>query len=145
MSQRSEDGTLTPETDFYVADTLGELGLWYRLVPLALMGGSLIPHGGQNPLEPARLGAAVLVGPHMFNFSEIVDSLLQQGAARRVGTESELTTALGELLGDPDRLRAMGNAGREQAGAQSLLLEDLSGDILGRLPPAPAMEGEPAP
>jgi len=141
VSLRSEGAGLTPETDFYVADTLGELGLWYRLAPLVLMGGSLIPHGGQNPLEPARLGAAVLVGPHMFNFSEMVDTLLQQGAARRVGTEADLIAALGELLGDSDRLRAMGDAGRDQAGAQSMLLESLSDGILGRLPPAPAIAG----
>ena len=60
----------SPTTEVYVADTLGELGLFYRAAPFAFLGGSLIPHGGQNPLEPARLGTAVLTGPHTHNFDE---------------------------------------------------------------------------
>ena len=55
-------------TDIYVADTMGELGLIYRLAPIVFMGGSLVPHGGQNPIEAAKLGAAIFHGPHVWKF-----------------------------------------------------------------------------
>ena len=62
-------------TDIYVADTVGELGLIYRLAPIVFVGGSLVKHGGQNPIEPAKLGAAILHGPHVWNFAEIYAAL----------------------------------------------------------------------
>src|SRR5262249_53706658 len=63
------------DTDVYVADTLGELGLIYRLAPIVFVGGSLASHGGQNPIEPIKLGAAVLHGPNVWNFAEIYAAL----------------------------------------------------------------------
>ena len=57
-------------TDIYIADTIGELGLFYALAPVALIGGSLVPHGGQNPVEAIKLGAAVLTGPNWQNFAD---------------------------------------------------------------------------
>jgi 3-deoxy-D-manno-octulosonic-acid transferase len=89
-----------PDGEVYLADTMGELGLLYRLCPVVFVGGSLAPHGGQNPLEPARLGAAVLFGPHMRNFAEAEARLLAAGA-RRVGDASELAEAVGRLLAEP--------------------------------------------
>src|SRR5581483_1758571 len=68
---RSQRQFPTQTTDVYVADTMGELGLVYRLSPIVFMGGSLIEHGGQNPIEAVKLGAAVLHGPHVWNFAEI--------------------------------------------------------------------------
>src|SRR5205823_6598111 len=68
----------------YVADTLGELGLWYRLAPTAFIGGSLVPHGGQNPLEAGRLGCAIATGPHMGNFAAAMASLERAGAICRI-------------------------------------------------------------
>src|SRR5205085_1327395 len=69
-------------TEIYIADTIGELGLFYRLAPIVFMGGSLVPHGGQNPIEAAKLGAAILHGPHVKNFAEIYAALDHaQGAA----------------------------------------------------------------
>src|SRR5262249_33651719 len=62
---RSRDQLPQADTDVYVADTLGELGLVYRVAPIVFMGGSLIPHGGQNPIEAAKIGAAILHGPHV--------------------------------------------------------------------------------
>ena len=62
---RSRDQLPSAETEIYVADTLGELGLFYRLAPLVFVGGSLVNHGGQNPIEPIKLGAAVVHGPHV--------------------------------------------------------------------------------
>src|SRR6202035_493196 len=62
-------------TEIYVADTIGELGLMYRLSPIVFMGGSLVRHGGQNPIEAAKLGAAILHGPYVSNFTEIYAAL----------------------------------------------------------------------
>ena len=70
-NRRSEGATPHPLVDVHVADTIGELGLFYRVSRLAFIGGSLVPHGGQNPIEPAKLGAAILHGPHVHNFTEV--------------------------------------------------------------------------
>ncbi len=90
--------------DLYVADTLGELGLLYRLAPLVFMGKSLEAEGGQNPFEPARLGAAVLFGPRMSNFPEMVPAMLAAGAAEQVSDEAGLAAAIARLLADPELL-----------------------------------------
>ncbi len=74
-------GAELPVEGLYVADTIGELGLWYRLARVAVIGGSFIPHGGQNPTEAVRLGCPVIVGPHMENFREDVAALLASGQA----------------------------------------------------------------
>ena len=84
----------------YVADTMGELGLFYRLAPIVFMGGSLVPHGGQNPIEPAKLGAAIVHGPHVFNFTEVYDAFDSAGGARIVADEKQLVQEIGRLLRD---------------------------------------------
>jgi len=97
----------------WIADTLGELGLLYRLSPVAFVGRSLIaPGGGQNPLEPARLGCAVATGPHAGNFADIVTALEAAGALARVADISALAAWVGAMLGAPDRRAAMGAAGQ---------------------------------
>src|SRR5262249_48031806 len=68
---RSQGRLPSHRTEIYVADTIGELGLIYRLAPIVFMGGSLVRHGGQNPIEAAKLGAAIVHGPHVWNFTEI--------------------------------------------------------------------------
>ncbi len=94
----------------YVADTLGELDEFMAGAALVFVGGSLIPHGGQNVVEPARLGRAVLFGPHMDNFAEETRLLLDAGGARRVTDNGDLVQALRHLLADPDRRLRMGEA-----------------------------------
>jgi 3-deoxy-D-manno-octulosonic-acid transferase len=89
------------DVDVYVADTLGELGLLYRLAPIVFIGGSLAKHGGQNPIEAAKLGAAVLHGPHVWNFAEIYTTLDQAGGAEKVADAEALTARLGAWLADP--------------------------------------------
>lgn len=100
VAMRSKHQYITPETEVYIADTLGELGLFYRTFPLCFIGGSLIPHGGQNPLEAARLGCAILFGNHMENFSDIASGLLRAEAAQQVESPKALTDALFKFL-DP--------------------------------------------
>jgi 3-deoxy-D-manno-octulosonic-acid transferase len=93
----------------WVADTLGELGLWYRLAPIAFVGRSLVaPGGGQNPLEPARLGCAIAVGPYTGNFQETVALLRGAGALVEVADTAALGGFVSEMLGDPVQRHDMG-------------------------------------
>jgi 3-deoxy-D-manno-octulosonic-acid transferase len=101
FAQRSREELPAASTDIYIADTLGELGLFYRLAPIVFMGGSLIPHGGQNPIEAVKLGAAIVHGPHVFNFSDVFEALDKAGGARRADSQEALVKQLGQLLADP--------------------------------------------
>ncbi len=89
-----------PDAEIYVADALGELGTIYRLAAAGFIGGSLVPHGGQNLLEPARLDCAILHGPHMANFAAIADEIAQAGGSLPVETEEALPDAVLALLTD---------------------------------------------
>ena len=100
VAVRSSEELPTATTDVYIADTMGELGLFYRLAPIVFMGGSLIEHGGQNPIEAVKLGASIVHGPHVFNFSDIYDALDHAGGARRAETPEALVKQLGQLLAD---------------------------------------------
>jgi 3-deoxy-D-manno-octulosonic-acid transferase len=80
---------------------MGELGLFYRIAPVVFMGGSLVTHGGQNPIEPAKLDAAILHGPHVFNFSDIYRSLDREEGALLARDPDEFVTLLRHLLGNP--------------------------------------------
>jgi len=100
-SLRSREELPTATTDIYVADTMGELGLFYRLSPIVFMGGSLVPHGGQNPIEAVKLGASIVHGPHVFNFSDVYEALDAAGGARRADSQEALVKQLGQLLADP--------------------------------------------
>ncbi|MDE2581169.1 MAG: 3-deoxy-D-manno-octulosonic acid transferase [Rhodospirillales bacterium] len=101
----------------WLADTLGELGLWYRLAPIVLVGRSLLPPGGgQNPLEPARLSCAVAVGPHTANFDEPVARLRAAEAIATVADPPALARFVTAMLDDPPARAAMG--GRAAAAAR---------------------------
>ena len=78
----------------YIADTIGEMGLWYRLAPVALMGGSFASVGGHNPHEPLALGCAVLHGPHVWNFAESYERLDAMGLSRQVADADALADAV---------------------------------------------------
>jgi 3-deoxy-D-manno-octulosonic-acid transferase len=84
----------TGDVDIYVFDTLGELGLIYQLAPIVFMGGSLVRHGGQNPIEAIRFGSAILHGPHVANFNEIYEELDRADAAALVTDAGELTARI---------------------------------------------------
>jgi 3-deoxy-D-manno-octulosonic-acid transferase len=98
---RSREELPTAATDIYVADTMGELGLFYRLAPIVFMGGSLVEHGGQNPVEAVKLGAAVVHGPHVFNFTDVYEALDGVGGARSADSQEALVKQLGQWLADP--------------------------------------------
>jgi len=103
------------DTEVFIADTLGELGTWYALAPLALVGGSLVPHGGQNPIEAVKLDTGVLSGPHHANFAQSFEALAKVGGCREVGDANELADAVADLLGDSEALDAMRVAARGAA------------------------------
>ncbi|MDB5652987.1 MAG: 3-deoxy-D-manno-octulosonic acid transferase [Tardiphaga sp.] len=100
VALRSRDESPTAATDIYVADTMGELGLFYRLSPVVFIGGSLVPHGGQNPIEAVKLGASIVHGPHVFNFTDVFAALDAAGGARQAETSEQLVKQLGQMLGD---------------------------------------------
>ncbi|OYX11424.1 MAG: 3-deoxy-D-manno-octulosonic acid transferase [Rhizobiales bacterium 32-66-8] len=95
VAQRSAGHMPDPDVEIYVADTIGELGLFYRLAPVVYVGGSLVEHGGQTPIEAAKLGAVVLHGPHVWNFGSLYRRLDQEGGATQV--EDDLSLAQGVL------------------------------------------------
>ncbi len=108
---RSRGELPTKDIDVYVADTLGELGLIYRLAPIVFMGGSLASHGGQNPIEAVRLDAAVVHGPNVWNFAEIYRTLDEAKGARLVTDEETLLSELSGWLHNPASRRAVADAG----------------------------------
>jgi 3-deoxy-D-manno-octulosonic-acid transferase len=107
VARRSLGALPDRTSDAYIADTIGELGMLYKLAPVAFIGGSLVDRGGQNPIEAVRQGAAVLTGPHWQNFSDAYDALLSHRAAIVVRSAPELASAAGQLLGDQAERRSM--------------------------------------
>jgi len=109
---RSEDGLASTQSQCFVIDTLGELLAFFASADVAFVAGSLQAIGGHNTLEPAALGLPVLVGPHTFNFSEITDQMLAEGAARRIADADGLARALQQLMADAELRLQMGGAGQ---------------------------------
>lgn len=124
VARRSCTQPIGAATQIYLADTMGELGLWYRLADVVFVGGSLTSGGGHNPLEPARLGAAILHGPGMSSFAEFAADMAAAGASRTVADAAELADAVGRLLfDDVEGRRAMAAAARTYAESQAGALE----------------------
>lgn len=127
IAQRSKGQNITLDTRFYIADTMGELGLFYRLAPLVFMGGSLVEHGGQNPLEPARLACAIISGPHVHNFAEIYDDMQKAQAVIIAPDSAALVKNAELLLNDFTQLDALQAQAKffvsEKGGASELILD----------------------
>ncbi len=127
---RSAGEPVTGDAEFYVADSMGELGLFFRLADAAFIGGSLIPHGGQNPLEAARLGCAIVHGPHMTNFTAIVDELDAAGATIEAASSEAIARAVGRLFDEPaERARRIA-AARDVAATKAGILDDVVGELV---------------
>ncbi len=133
MARRSLGETPDADTQVFLADTLGEMGLWYRLAPISFVGGSLTPVGGHNPFEPAALGSAILHGPYVTNFVDIYQRLSAAGAARLVSSPESLAGAVKDLL-NPDRAAAMANAAWEVSSAGAGVTDRAVDLILDHLP-----------
>lgn len=132
---RTQDRGCEVTTDVFLLDTMGELPLFYAASDIAFVGGSLVPVGGHNLLEPAALGLPVISGPNVFNAQEIADMFVDEGACEIVQDAPDLANEIEKLLADPDAAKAMGERGRDivQSNRGSLakllgLLEPLIGD-----------------
>jgi 3-deoxy-D-manno-octulosonic-acid transferase len=122
VAVRSLQDSLEKSTDIYLADTMGELGIFYRLAPIVCLGGSLIAHGGQNPLEAARLECAIISGKHIHNFIDIYAELTASNSAIIVQDKDELYSTLKHLLSHPEQQHTLaGNALRAVAVTQHIL------------------------
>ena len=112
VSVRSKGEKIDGQTDVYLADTLGEMGLWYRIAPVSFVGGSLDSSGGHNPFEPAALGSAIIHGPNVHNFADIYKRLFDGEAAYCIRTEDELALAVDRFL-QPDEAAKLAAAAWE--------------------------------
>lgn len=122
VARRSVGEPIARETEIYLADTLGELGLFYRLAGIAFIGGSLFGKGGHNPFEAARLGCAVLYGPDMKNCAPMASALAAAGASQRVEGAEDLADAVASLLANaPMRAERAAAGARAVAAAESVL------------------------
>lgn len=112
FQRRSDNTALRADTRVWLGDSMGEMFAYYQAVDLAFIGGSLLPLGGQNLIEPAAVGCPVLIGPSTFNFAEVTRLALAEGAARQVADADELHRTVATLLADPDARQRMGAAGQ---------------------------------
>lgn len=140
VTRRAAEEAIARSTDIHVGDTIGELGLFYRLTSVAFIGKSLMGGGGQNPLEAAQLGRAVLFGPDMTNFAAVAAGLLASGAAQTVADEAALARAVLALLQHDDDRTRRGEAAMAVAAAEAGALDRVIDAILPYLPllPSPA-------
>jgi 3-deoxy-D-manno-octulosonic-acid transferase len=129
-----------PRADAVILDTIGELAQLYQIATAVFVGGSLVPAGGHNILEPAVHGKPIVFGPHMENFTEIAGAFLANGAAIQVRTPRELEDAVGALMADPVRRARLGAAARAlvdaNRGAKDKTLAVLGELLPPREPPA---------
>ena len=110
--RRSQAAAMAGDEQVLLGDSMGEMWLYYALAQVAFVGGSLVPNGCHNVLEPAALGMPVLAGPSQFNFQTICQQLEEAGALKTVRDERELARVLEDLLANPGQRLAMGSAGR---------------------------------
>lgn len=122
VGRRSRNDFITPDTDILLGDSIGEMGLYLRLTEVAFVGRSLVQEGGQNPLEPARLGTAVLSGTNVQNFRDAYRRLIDRGGARLVRDGEMLAGGVNYLLNNYKARRAMMQAGLAA-------VEDMSGAL----------------
>lgn len=138
VALRSAGEDPAPDTDLYLADTIGELGLFYSLSQTVLLGGSLVARGGQNPIEAIRLGCAVMSGPSRHNFADIYGGLEGAGAVVGVTGANDLAEAATRLITDAAARSAACRAGEAALVGMSGALEQTVAALLPLLPVAPA-------
>jgi 3-deoxy-D-manno-octulosonic-acid transferase len=118
---RRSRGALPDRRDaFYLADSMGEMGLWFRLADIVIMGGALIDKGGHNPIEPALIGCAILTGPHIGNFADLYERMASAGGCSILPDAPALASSVASLLADPstrsELARAAQRFARDEAG-----------------------------
>lgn len=133
--RRSEGRAVPPTVPVFLGDSMGELSAYYAAADVAFVGGSLLPHGGQNLIEPAAAGVPILIGPHTWNFAQAAEAAVACGAALRVQDVAELTQALVTLHADTERRRRMAAAGVAYARSHQGATERVMAMIESALPP----------
>lgn len=128
---RSKGEPITKDTEVYIADTIGEVGIWYELAPLVFIGGSLIPHGGQNFMEPSRARDAVVVGPHMFNFTDAMNRAKKADAIIQVNDVIELEEMILQLLTNKELLEAKRSLAYNWAHGEAKVLDGILEKVKG--------------
>ena len=131
VAKRSQDNKIEPDTDIYLGDSMGEMGLFFRLSNVVFIGGSLVEHGGQNPLEAARLDCAILFGPYMFNFAEQAAALSSTGGGQLVPDGDNLADQVAVLLADDNETQRRSAAAAEVAVDSA----DVVGEVLKQIVP----------
>jgi 3-deoxy-D-manno-octulosonic-acid transferase len=135
--RRSQGQVAGPQIQAYVADTLGEMGMLLRLAQVVVMGGAFVEGvGGHNPLEAARLGAAIVTGPHVANAQEVYDEMLAETAVIQASDAAALARHIGGLLTYPRIARRIGEAARDYADRQSAALDAALPSIEALAPPS---------
>ncbi|MFY0682526.1 MAG: 3-deoxy-D-manno-octulosonic acid transferase [Thalassovita sp.] len=127
FSQRSV--TPVPSQQVYLADTMGEMGLWYNLCPTVFLGGSLVPVGGHNPFEPAHSGAVVLHGPLFANFAESYAAFAQAGGNIEIDSAETLAASVHTLLSTPQTRNRLGALAKDFAQSQNDGLDALIAEL----------------
>ena len=122
---------IQPETEVYIADTIGEMGIWYELCPIVFIGGSLIPHGGQNFMEPSRCRDAVIVGPHMHNFTDAMNRAKRADGIIQVDETVDLIDMVDQLLSNKELLEAKRSLAYNWATSEAKVLDGISEKIQG--------------
>ncbi len=120
---RSSKEALNGRADIYIADTIGELGLFYALAPVAFIGGSLVRHGGQNPIEAVKHRTVVLSGPYVKNFDDAFKALKRAGGCEEIGSADELAERIDVLLSDAEARERMLKRGEKVVASMSGALE----------------------
>ena len=131
VSLRSNDEPIEADTDVYIANTIGEMGLWYGICPLVFIGGSLIPHGGQNFMEPSRCRDAVVVGPHMHNFTDAMNRAKKADAVIQVNDVLELTETVRQLLSHKELMEAKRSLAYNWATSEAKVLDGIMDKVKG--------------
>lgn len=130
---RSAQEPITKKTQVYIADTIGELGIWYGISPIVFIGGSLIPHGGQNFMEPSRLKDAVIVGPYMHNFTEAMQRAQKANAIIQTIDAEETISTVNQLLENKDLLEAKQSLAYNWASSEAKVLDGIVEKVKGYL------------
>jgi 3-deoxy-D-manno-octulosonic-acid transferase len=144
-ARRCHGDPITGRTDIYLADTMGELGLFYAVAGIAFVGGSLVAKGGHNPFEAARLDCAVLHGPHVGNCAGMAADLDAAGAAETVSNAGELALAVSALLADPQLRAERAAAGRRVSAAGLGVLDAVLARLAPWLDPLAPVDTRPEP
>lgn len=134
-AQRQSGEEITQKTQVYLADTMGELGTFYRLAPISFIGGSLVPIGGHNLIEPAQLGCVTVHGPYIGNIQEIAEEFSARNIGYQINSIQELADTVLNLLNSPALVKSIGQKAREFVGEQGQVLDILLMDIEEIIPP----------